>query len=143
LYGFKKGKFNVMPNPEVCKECGGKCCSGPVSTCASDFDIRPYSVKDIISLLKTKKFSPTRMTVEVVPHGDGHICIFWTENGCILPADERPFLCRYFGPHVDGRGWGKYNCGYRFISSMDEWRWKKSILEKATKAYLAQGLHLS
>lgn len=110
-------------NPTLCAECGGKCCKG-MPGCAFPEDFKEPLKDNLIKALSTGKWaidwwegSPfeddnwnyayTAYYIRPATKGKeyqlkdpswGGECTFLQENGCQLPADQRPKNCRLLEP---------------------------------------------
>lgn len=122
---FRRDKFNVAPDDELCKTCG-KCCThkfGYLTIIPLDFE-DDYIEEGLRSLMQMD-----RLFIKLInaSHDGGYYipiflllgkCCFLGENGCILSADERPIACGHFGPKrftKKGKPIKKIRCD--FISS--------------------------
>lgn len=120
--------MNGYIDKDICKKCGGKCCSlCPGATFPEDFGL-PKNKEKLIEALKSKKYcidwwegSPIKgkkmgQAFFVRPQYKGHTdlyhpgwggkpCIFYSViDGCELKFEDRPHECRYLEPHSEGFG---------------------------------------
>jgi|GEM_PF-733435 len=68
---------------ETCPSCGNPCCDGREVF---------YNRADILYLLGTGKPVPPGQTRRT----PGEACRYLTSGGCLLPRDERPYVCVWF-----------------------------------------------
>jgi Fe-S-cluster containining protein len=119
---------NGYINEEMCKKCGGKCCSlCPGANFPEDFGL-PENKEFLIELLKSGNYCidwwegspvdgkemdrayfvrPNYKGYKELYHPDwgGKPCTFWNiNNGCELKFEDRPHNCRYVEPHPEGFG---------------------------------------
>jgi Fe-S-cluster containining protein len=105
LFPFRRNKLMLQPNHERCKECKGRCCNGRVPIEIIDFEVG----KEVDSVLKLLKMGFAELVISEVTKyvgvqtstsDDGYFshCSFKCEWGCILSADMRPKICRYYVP---------------------------------------------
>jgi len=116
----------MYDNPEICSECGGKCCKEyPGIAFPSDFDM-PNTEK-LKAALESGKWAIDWWDGD--PRGDGcdsldrayfirpatidrvgklldaswgGQCVFLSDSGCVIKSDERPLNCRMVEPRADG-----------------------------------------
>ena len=151
-----KGNFNY----NMCKSCGGKCCtkfSG--SYIPSDFK-EPITVDFIINLLLSGKYAiddwigdakelnkyantyyirPRHVDEAAVIGSRGGICVNWTkDNGCSLSEEDRPFQCRMLEPILED---GEHVCSIpkEAKSSKQDcaatWYDYQNLIERAMEKY--------
>jgi len=150
MFPFRKDGNMVQPDSELCKECGGNCCHNAVSLYPRDFE----RGKEVISIIKLLKMELIELYIDEIVEIDSidedsidvytsksvdtGKCIFSCIWGCIIPADMRPLICKFFGPTLASHQevTVKYqwqHCGflqshYLHNGSMD-WRpYKKELL---------------
>ena len=77
---------------ELCKQCGGKCCTHPWMT-----DAEYIRLVLVIGNEKAQAGRPARVNGGWVWRlKDGEKCPGATETGCILPYKARPLCCRIY-----------------------------------------------
>lgn len=116
-------------NYELCKACGGQCCTRCAgSYIPSDFK-EPITPEFIVGLLKSGKFAidwwdgdamgkggssthyirPRHVNEGAIRGSWGGVCVNWHKtNGCSLTEQDRPFQCRKLVPTLVGKD--DYKC---------------------------------
>lgn len=124
---YLSGKHSYYPPSEYCKECGGVCCkSFPGLFASSDFN-EPV-IDNVKALLKLglvvidgtiageyceaiygvrPAMQQERNLMISNGHGNKGDCVFLSEDGCILPPDAKPAVCRLL---TAGKG-ERHRCG--------------------------------
>jgi Fe-S-cluster containining protein len=127
----------VQPDAERCGICGGNCCCGSISLYPYDFE-EGKEVNSVIELLK-------RELVELFSDGtfiqirtsentyDGN-CVFKCVWGCIIPADMRPIICKFYGPTLEH----PQKCCY-FLQNFNVYR-DKSNWDVYSEEFLKMGV---
>lgn len=77
----------------LCRRCGGRCCRGHYIVLSASDSLRlspwrPFPVERINS--------PVGCSLEALDALKAGRCSFLALDGCVLPADVRPFICRMF-----------------------------------------------
>jgi len=111
--------MNEYQNPQLCAECGGKCCRHYAGAAwPDDFD-EPLAESLDAALasgewaidwwegeldgMESPYFVRPRHKNEPIVHGSwGGECVFFTGQKCRLPFEKRPRGCRLLEPRADG-----------------------------------------
>lgn len=116
MFPFRKSGDMVQPDSELCKKCGGVCCNAGLRIFPRDFE-KGKEVASVIKLLKTglvvlcieeeadtdydedddADYNDDFIEVRITGNDDGS-CIFKFIWGCMLPANMRPVICKFYGP---------------------------------------------
>jgi len=114
-------------NPEICKNCGGYCCSKVAGCClpedfGNDIDLVEEALRlgrfcvdwwegdpreDKFILSRAYFIRPVGKGMEGIltdPTWGSIGCTFQAENGCELPPEQRPAGCRLLEPSENGAG---------------------------------------
>ena len=116
MFPFRKSGDMVQPDSELCKECRGVCCNAGVRVFPRDFE-KGKEVASVIKLLKMElvvlcieeeidtdydedddvDYNEDFIEVRITGNDNGS-CIFKFIWGCILSANMRPVICKFYGP---------------------------------------------
>ena len=127
---FKKDKFNVDPDNELCRRCG-RCCTVSFSYIPLlPFDFEEGGEEEGLKWLSEKGILMIELANREMGGGyytpwmslPNRRCYFLSVDGCMLSPDERPIACTHYGP---GLGNGKNdksgnNCGGRASKWLDD-----------------------
>jgi len=128
MFPFRKDGNMVQPDSEFCKECRGRCCNAGLNIFPRDFE----EGKEVASIIKLLKMELVKLYIEEavdddydeagdedysndfievrITDNDRGSCIFRFPWGCILTADMRPVICKFYGPVVKQTGEGVLVC---------------------------------
>ena len=90
-----------MNAPELCSQCGGKCCTNPFLT--NDEYMRLYTAVGDKKILEADPKYIAPLHGWVFNLKDGEKCPGSTETGCILPYNDRPMICKTY-PFIGYKG---------------------------------------
>jgi len=79
-----------MQAPELCKDCGRRCCTRPALTTDEYLVMHHY-----VGNARLQEFNPKFMENNVWMFRTG-TCPALTDKGCIMPYKVRPLMCRLF-----------------------------------------------
>lgn len=144
--------LNELINPEICSECGGKCCkksgcsyspydfesqsfnylhqhleNGTSSiTCTFEMWENPYRITPVLSI---RKRNIDRPIIDLI--SEKNTCVLLTETGCPLPAEQRPKAGLSLIPSSTG------TCRSYYTNEMQlkEWLEHQKVLERLVKRY--------
>jgi hypothetical protein len=116
----------MYENPELCKACGGECCRYlPGAAMPEDFGL-PGEATSLLAALASGRWTIDWWEGDPRPGEDslshayfvrpatkgnegerydpswGGVCTFLSTDGCELPPEARPALCRFLEPRADG-----------------------------------------
>jgi len=129
MFPFRKGWDMVEPDSEYCKECKGACCGGGVTLYPRDFE----RGKEVVSIIKLLKMELVELYIDgyndfihvyITNNDHAYTCIFKCVWGCIIPADMRPVICRFYGPVFKQTGRYKYCIGIQDYLSYGNRNWQ-------------------
>ena len=144
----------MLENKNICSKCGGKCCKLMPGACyPEDFGLPndhsklnatlscgKYAIDwwegdardDFEELLKTYFVRPATKNKEGVLYDPswGGPCIFLSDDGCTLDADERPLNCKKLEPKENEKcilhdGVSKQNAAIAWIPYQDKLKGRK------------------
>lgn len=109
-------------NYDMCKKCGGQCCTHCAGSYIPQDFKEPITDDFIVNLLKTGKFAidwwdgdakglgvygsthyirPRHVNEPAIKGSWGGVCVNWSKaNGCSLKEEDRPFQCRKLVPSM-------------------------------------------
>ena len=103
LFPFRKSGDMMQPDAEKCKVCKGVCCNGSVPLKPYDFE-DGKEVDSIIDLVRRELVDVficgRYIHIRTSRHDYDNRCVFKCVWGCIIPADMRPLVCKFYGPSV-------------------------------------------
>lgn len=130
---FVSNRIEISVDKERCASCSSCCCKNLTGVLLAVEDFGDNVVEKVIEMyenglitLKSSMSIPNEAP-RIKPNFQG-TCVFFMPFGCMFPADQRPFVCRFFGPSTGkGYGYSNFRCdnyygypeGYKIG---DEWK---------------------